>query len=84
MNIIFGLVCIIAGSLALVYHRSVFGFTGQIGFVEQRVPGGSSSFIKLCSVGVVLLGLLFATGLGSWLTQPITDGLQGITGSVKR
>jgi len=83
MNFLFGLALVVGGTLALVYHRSVFNFTGQIGFVEQRLPGGSSSFIKLMSVFAVILGLLFATGLGGWLTQPINDGIQNIFAGVK-
>jgi hypothetical protein len=82
MNFLFGLMLVAGGTLALIYHRSVFNFTGQIGFVEQRIPGSSSSFIKLMSVLAVILGLLFATGLGGWLTQPITDGLQNTFGGI--
>lgn len=83
MNFLFGLALVAGGTLALIYHRSVFNFTGRIGFVEQRIPGGSSSFIKLMSLLAVILGLLFATGLGGWLTQPITDGIQNIFAGVK-
>lgn len=83
MNFLFGLALVAGGTLALVYSRSVLNFTGQIGFVESRMPGNSLGFIKLVAVMCVILGLLFVTGLGSWLTQPFTDGINNIFAGVK-
>lgn len=83
MNFILGIFLIAAGVASLVYHQQVFGFTGRIDFVERRLPGGSSSFLKLMSIVMVFFGLLFTTGLGGWLTQPINDGLQGVFGGVR-
>lgn len=83
MNFLIGIFLIAAGAASLVYHQQVFNMTGRIGFVESRLPGGSSSFLKLMSVLAVILGLLFATGLGSWLTSPINDGIRGVFGGLK-
>lgn len=82
MNFLIGLFLITGGAASLVYHQQVFNMTGRIDFVERRLPGGSSSFLKLMSVLAVFLGLLFATGLGSWLTSPINDGIRGVFGGV--
>jgi hypothetical protein len=78
MNFLIGIFLVAAGAASLVYHQQVFNMTGRIDFVERRLPGGSSSFLKLMGVLAVFLGLLFATGLGSWLTAPINDGIQDV------
>lgn len=82
MNFLIGIILIAGGAASLVYHQQVFNMTGRIDFVEKRLPGGSSSFLKLMGVLAVILGLLFATGLGSWLTAPINDGIRGVFGGL--
>ena len=83
MNFLIGLFLIAGGAASLVYHQQVFNMTGRIDFVERRLPGSSSSFLKLMSLLAVLLGLLFATGLGGWLTQPINDGIRSVFRPIK-
>ncbi len=78
MNFLIGLFLVVGGAASLVYHQQVFNMTGRIDFVEKRLPGGSSSFLKLMSLLAVFIGLLFATGLGTWLTQPINDGIRDV------
>ena len=82
MNFFLGLFLLAGGVAALYYNRVVFNFTGRIGFVESRMPGNSLGFIKLVAVLCVVLGLLFVTGLGSWLTQPLSSGVEQIFGGL--
>lgn len=84
MNFLLGLFLVVTGTLMLVYNQRVFNFTGRISFVESKMPGGSSGFLKLVAVVMVIIGLLFVTGLGGWLTQPISDGVQNTFGGLRQ
>ena len=78
LQILIGLSLVVVGTVALVFNRQLFNFTGSIGSVERRFPGGSSGFIKLVAVLMVLVGLMIATGVINWLIAPITDYFNGI------
>ncbi len=60
----------------LVFNQQIYNFTGAIDFIEKHAPGYTQGFIKLFSVVLVFLGILFFTGLGGFITTPIFQGIQ--------
>jgi len=71
MNILLGLAFLAVGVLTVVFAQQIWNFTGAIDFIESRFPGNTRAFIQLAGVVLVLLGILFVTGLGSSFTKPI-------------
>lgn len=67
---------IVLGTLDLVFARQVYNFTGAIDFVESHFPGYTQGFIKLVGVVLVIVGLLFFTGVGGSITGPLFEGIQ--------
>jgi uncharacterized membrane protein YidH (DUF202 family) len=78
MNFLIGIVLAIIGTLVLVFAQQIYNFTGAIDFVESRMPGYSKGFIKLMGIVMVVVGVLFFTGVGGFITQPILEGIQGV------
>ncbi len=67
---------VVLGTLTLVFSKQVYDFTGGIDFVESHFPGNTSAFIKLFGVVLVLLGILFFTGVGGFITKPLFEGIR--------
>ena len=63
------------GILLVVFSLRVYNFTGQIDFIESKVPGGTLSSIKLFGIILVIVGAAMATGVFTWLTQPIVNAI---------
>ncbi len=75
MTILLGLGFLVIGVLLVVFAQQVWNFTGAIEFVESKFPGNTKAFIQLTGVILILLGILFMTGLGESITSPIGDTL---------
>ncbi len=75
MTILLGLGFLVVGVLLVVFAQQVWNFTGAIDFVESKFPGNTKAFIQLTGVILILLGILFITGLGENLTGPIGETL---------
>ena len=71
------------GIVMVIFRQQIYNFTGQIDFIESWFPGGTHSAEMVFGLALCLLGILFITGVGSWLTGPITDQLRGVTGGLK-
>lgn len=75
MTILLGLGFLVVGVLLVVFAQQVWNFTGAIDFVESKFPGNTKAFIQLTGVILILLGILFITGLGETITGPIGETL---------
>ena len=73
LMILLGLFLIVLGTVMLVFNREIYGFTGGIDFVEHYFRAGTPAFLKLFSLALVLIGIMMATGFGSWLTKPLSN-----------
>ena len=80
MLIILGLVMLVIGALMVVFAQQVWDFTGAIDFVESKFPGNTKAFIQIVGVVLVIIGLLFLTGVGGFITQPIFDQVSHLFG----
>lgn len=74
-TIMLGIFILALGIVLVVFSLKVYNFTGQIDFIESKVPGGTLSFIKLFGILLVLIGAALATGVFTWLTQPIVNSI---------
>ena len=83
MYILIGLIMLGLGMLLVIFRRQVYNFTGYIDFVQNWFPGGTNSFLLVFGCALVLLGILFITGVGNWLTAPINDQLKAVFGGIK-
>lgn len=83
MLILAGLIMLALGVLLVVFRRQVYNFTGYIDFVQSWFPGGTNSFIMIFGLALVLLGILFITGIGGSFTSPISDQLKSVFGGLK-
>lgn len=79
--ILLGIVFLALGILMVVFAQNIWNFTGNIPTVENLFAGSTKGFIQLCGIALILLGMLFATGLAGWLTAPIADTLRSLTGN---
>ncbi len=74
-TIILGIILLGLGIVMLRYNMKVYYFTGQIDFIEAKMPGGTSSAIKLVAIILVFVGAAMATGVFTWMTQPIVNSI---------
>lgn len=81
--IFIGIIMLGLGIAMVVFRRQIYNFTGYIDFVEGWFPGGTNAFILVAGCALVLLGILFITGLGGSITSPINDQLKAVFGGVK-
>lgn len=68
------------GICFVIFAQNIWNFTGSIDFVEKYFPGNTRAFIQLVGVIMVILGMLFITGLASWLTEPLADTIGKLFG----
>jgi len=80
MTILLGLGFLLLGTVTVIFAQNIWNFTGAIDFVESKFPGNTKAFIQLVGVILILLGILFITGLASSVTGPISDTLSKVTG----
>jgi len=76
MQIIYGMLAIIAGILMLKFNYQLVGFTGRQQWIERKLGSGSTYLAyKIFAIIIVLVGILVVTGLGSpfenWLLSPL-------------
>ena len=81
-HIIYGLLAIGVGTLALKYNFQLVNMTGRQDWIESKLGGGSTYFFyKVVSVLIVFGGILYVTGLGdpffTWLFSPLHNFFQG-------
>ncbi|OGY80062.1 MAG: hypothetical protein A3B74_05455 [Candidatus Kerfeldbacteria bacterium RIFCSPHIGHO2_02_FULL_42_14] len=64
MRWVVGIVLIIIGVLLVIYAEPIFRFVGRNAWAEKYLgtEGGTRILIKLIGLGIILLGLLIATG----------------------
>ena len=70
-----GLILLALGVVTVIFAQNIWNFTGAIDFVENKFPGNTKAFIQLSGIVLVILGLLFLTGLGDGFTGPIGETL---------
>lgn len=78
--ILMGLAFLVIGIATVVFAQNIWNFTGGIDFVENHLPGDTKAFIQFVGVITILLGMLFITGLGGWLTGPIGESVGRLFG----
>jgi len=77
MNIIFGLISIVIGSLFVIKSEALLNIFGRIGFFENkfRLEGGSRLGYKLVGILIIFLGMLVLTGMiggfMEWILSPL-------------
>ncbi len=76
MQIIYGLLAVIAGTLMLKFNYQLVGFTGRQDWIESKFGSGTTYLAyKLLAILVVFAGILMATGLATpfftWLFSPL-------------
>ncbi len=81
--IIAGLAFFVFGILFVLFAQNIWNFTGNIEFIENYLPGDTKFFIQLCGVIMVLLGIMFITGVGETITGPLGDSLSSLFGGFK-
>lgn len=74
-SFILGIALLTTGIVMLRFNTAVYGFTGQIDFIESKFPSGTLSAIKLFAIILVFIGAALATGVFSWLTKPLVDAI---------
>jgi len=79
-----GLVLLPIGICFVIFAQNIWNFTGSIDFVEKYFPGNTRAFIQLLGIVMVLLGMLFITGLGEWLTGPIGESVGRLFGGYRQ
>jgi len=80
MTILWGILVLIMGVVAIVFSEKIYNFTGSLSFVESKLPGGSRGFIKLIGVIMIISGILIFSGAAGFITDPLGKSLQGIFG----
>jgi hypothetical protein len=75
-NFIIGILMVAAGVLTLKFNYQVVGFTGRPEWLESKLGQGSTYFAyKIFSVLLIIIGMLYATGLTApffgWLFSPL-------------
>ena len=78
--LITGIVLLPIGICFVIFAQNIWNFTGSIDFVEKYFPGNTRAFIQLLGIIMILLGMLFITGIGNWLTEPLYDTLENVFG----
>lgn len=79
-HILWGIIAIFAGVIAIKFNYQLVGFTGRQDWIENKLGSGSTYFVfKLLSILVIAFGILYATGLwepvGRVLFSPLTDAM---------
>lgn len=64
MGFVVALLAAVAGFLMIIKTDDVIGFFGRVGWAERHLgSGGSISFYKLLGVLLIVLAMLWVTGL---------------------
>lgn len=76
MQIVYGILAIIAGTLMLKYNYQLVNLTGRQDWIESKLGSGTTYFAyKLLAIFVVIMGILVVTGLATpfllWLLSPL-------------
>jgi len=76
MQIVYGLLAIVAGIVMLKFNYQLVGLTGRQDWIESKLGAGTTYLVyKILAVVVVFIGILVATGLGTpfgnWLFSPL-------------
>ncbi len=65
-HLIYGIILVGLGVVALKYNYQIVGFTGRQDWIESKLGAGSTYLAyKLVALIVVIFGLLLATGLAN-------------------
>ena len=78
LSVFLGIMLVIAGILAVQFHKQIYNFTGALAFVERRVTAGTQSFIKLFGVFLVLIGIGLTFGLFDWLGTLLGEAVRSM------
>ena len=79
-HILWGLIAIAIGILAMKFNYQLVGFTGRQDWIENKLGSGSTYFaFKILAVLLIAFGILYAIGLwepvGRALFSPLTNAL---------
>ena len=79
-HILWGLLAIGVGVVALKFNYQLVGFTGRQDWIESKLGSGSTYFaFKILAVLLIGFGIIFALGLGDSigraLFSPLTNAL---------
>lgn len=78
MQIIYGFLLIVAGTLMLKFNFQLVGLTGRQDWIESKLGSGSTYLaFKVLAIIIVFAGILFVSGLGpsffNWLLSPLKN-----------
>jgi hypothetical protein len=83
-DLIYGLIMVALGVVALKYNYQIVGFTGRQDWIESKLGGGSTFLAyKLFALLLILFGLLTATGLIDPFLNTILGPLKNTFGAFK-
>lgn len=76
MQIVYGIIAIIIGTVMLKFNYQLVNLTGRQDWIESKLGSGTTYLAyKIFAVLVVLIGILVATGLGvpfeNWALSPL-------------
>lgn len=78
MQIVYGILAIITGTVMLKFNYQLVGLTGRQDWIESKLGSGTTYLAyKLLAIFIVIAGILVATGLGTpfftWLLSPLRN-----------
>ncbi len=76
--IIWGLLIAGAGTMVVIFTEPIYHFTGAIGVIEDKLPGGTKGVFKIIGVIMVIVGILMFTGTAGYLFGPMGEWLLGL------
>jgi len=79
MQILYGLIIVIVGSLMVIKTEFFLGMTGSIAWAENNLgtEGGTRLFLKLLGILIILLGFTVMVGLWNELLSSTIGRLFG-------
>ena len=81
-NLITGIIMIALGVVSLKFNYQLVGFTGRQQWIESKIGPGMTYFaFKVFSIVLIIIGMLYATGLATpfftWVFSPLTSVFGG-------
>jgi len=79
-HILWGIVAIVTGVVAIKFNYQLVGFTGRQDWIESKLGSGSTYFaFKMLAVLMIVFGILYSFGLlepvARVLFSPLTDAM---------
>lgn len=78
MKFLIFLVLLTIGMLMILKTEALLRFTGEIGWAERHLGGaGTFTLYKLIGLGIIIIGMMYVTGLFEKTLGGLTGGLLG-------